>query len=117
MITTHHFGHEIYYDADLEEWFFLDNDEPVTKKRPCPQCGEYETSEGYDPCIGKIKGAVSVCCGHGVHDGFIVWPNTIAEELEYTWLEKFISAICDLLGLSVEAKEVDGSQTQEDKDD
>lgn len=26
------------------------------------------TLEGYDACMGKVTGAESVCCGHGVAD-------------------------------------------------
>lgn len=30
------------------------------------------TKEGYDSCTGYIKGATSVCCGHGVQSPIII---------------------------------------------
>lgn len=37
-------------------------------ERPCVKCNLMPTPEGYDPCIGHVPGAVSVCCGHGVEE-------------------------------------------------
>ena len=57
-------------------WFYEDNDEPVDEKRPCKRCSKKPTSEGFDACMGRIPGAVSVCCGHGVTDPIILpWKN------------------------------------------
>lgn len=32
---------------------------------PCAACSRPPTSDGRDPCIGNVGGAISVCCGHG----------------------------------------------------
>jgi len=32
-----------------------------------------QTEEGYDACIGEIKGATHACCGHGVEKGYVKW--------------------------------------------
>lgn len=42
-------------------------------ERACTFCHLLPTSDGYDHCIGFIKGAVSVCCGHAVEPGWIAW--------------------------------------------
>jgi hypothetical protein len=47
------------------EWLYEDG-EPTTLERPCTRCGEMPTPEGYDACLGKVEGATSACCGHGV---------------------------------------------------
>lgn len=39
---------------------------------PCIRCGRPPTKEGFDACIGHIEGAYSACCGHGVHEPFII---------------------------------------------
>jgi hypothetical protein len=39
-------------------------------ERPCPSCGA--VAEGPDPCLGMLPGVVSACCGHGVHESYVV---------------------------------------------
>ena len=68
-------GHECYWDYTEKIWKYADNDSEVDDTRACPQCNRFPTEEGYDPCIGKIEGATSVCCGHGVEDGYIIWKK------------------------------------------
>jgi len=63
-------GHKIYYDG--ETWRYADTHAPADDSRPCARCGEMPTPEGYDPCIGYVPGAVSVCCGHGVAEPICV---------------------------------------------
>lgn len=70
MITSYLRGHEIYYKN--EKWYYLDDNSIADDSRPCKKCGKYPTKEGYDACIGYIKGATSACCGHGVQEGFII---------------------------------------------
>lgn len=41
----------------------------------CVLCGRLPTSEGYDPCVGHVPGAASVCCGHGVTCGHVTYPG------------------------------------------
>lgn len=43
----------------------------------CKRCGRIK---GYyehlvDPCLGKLPGAVSACCGHGEHEVHIIFEN------------------------------------------
>ena len=68
-VTAHSHGHKIYYDGYV--WRYLDDDSVLTD-RPCVRCGRMPTPEGYDACLGHIEGATSACCGHGVHEGFVV---------------------------------------------
>lgn len=70
MITSYLRGHEIYYKN--EKWYYSDNNTIADDSRPCKKCGKYPTKEGYDACIGYIKGATSACCGHGIQQGFII---------------------------------------------
>ena len=32
-----------------------------------------QTEEGYDACIGEIKGVTHACCGHGVEKEYVKW--------------------------------------------
>jgi len=45
---------------------YEDTGDVVDHKRACIRCNKLPTVEGYDACLGHIKGAKSVCCGHGV---------------------------------------------------
>lgn len=46
--------------------------------RPCPLCGlDSRDYEGCDPCLGKLPGVVSACCGHGVKRGHIIFTNGV----------------------------------------
>ena len=62
-ITSSSRGHEITYVNG--QWIYSDNLKPLEDHRPCKHCGRKPTPEGYDACMGHIKGATSVCCGHG----------------------------------------------------
>jgi len=70
--ASYHRGH-LAYLGDDEVWRYADgvelDDDP---NRPCPRCGKPPTPEGYDACLGHIEGAVSACCGHGVHEPILV---------------------------------------------
>ena len=70
MITSHSRGHEIYYDG--EYWRYVDSGEIDNDNRVCKRCGRKPTVEGYDACLGHVDGCTSVCCGHGVEDGYEV---------------------------------------------
>lgn len=70
MITANSRGHAIYYDGDV--WRYTDTNEIHNRKRPCARCGHMPTSDGFDHCLGKIEGAVSACCGHGIEKPYIV---------------------------------------------
>ena len=63
-------GHEIIYIDG--KWIYIDNSESIkNKERSCSRCGKFPTPEGYDACLGYIKGAYSACCGHGVSKPYI----------------------------------------------
>lgn len=68
MTTSYLRGHEIYYDG--KDWRYKDNNQIADDSRPCKRCGRLPTPEGYDACLGYIKGAFSACCGHGVTDSY-----------------------------------------------
>jgi len=65
MITAFSRGHKIFYDRKVNVWKYLDDNSIINDSRPCKKCRRKPTKEGYDACIGYIKGASSVCCGHG----------------------------------------------------
>lgn len=44
----------------------------LNDSRPCKRCGRMPTKEGYDACLGYIKGAKSACCGHGIEKPYIL---------------------------------------------
>ncbi len=56
-------GHPIIYVDG--HWKYEDTGEIADYERPCTRCGEMPTKEGYDHCLGYIKGAKHACCGHG----------------------------------------------------
>lgn len=72
-------GREVYYDYTDGRYYWADTDEPAEgwggEARPCPQCGELPTAEGYDACLGEIPGATGACCGHGKKDGYVSWDQ------------------------------------------
>lgn len=71
------FGHPATWDDTAECWRYCDTGIAVddASPRPCPQCGLLPTANGHDPCIGYLPGAYSVCCGHGVERGYILWEG------------------------------------------
>lgn len=73
MITSHIVGREIKIKNG--EWVWSDTEESIKKERPCIRCGKMPTEEGYDFCLGKINGASSACCGHGVTEPYIELPQ------------------------------------------
>ena len=74
----HIFGNAVTWDEGNQVYRYQDGALASGwggKPRPCPQCGDLPTAEGYDPCLGHILGAYSACCGHGVEDGEILWSH------------------------------------------
>lgn len=67
---SHSRGLEIYFDG--ANWCYSDNHKIADDSRPCKRCGRMPTKEGYDACLGYIKGAKSACCGHGVEDPYVI---------------------------------------------
>ncbi len=77
-------GRLCVWDAEAATWRWDDNGELAEgwggEARPCPQCQQLPTAEGFDPCMGRIDGASGACCGHGVHAGYVNWPTVSAPE-------------------------------------
>ena len=59
------------------QWRFADTGEPtVNSGRPCGHCGEYQTAEGHDACLGTLPGVRNACCGHSeVRDAYVQFPD------------------------------------------
>jgi len=72
MVTGHLRGNPIEYINN--QWVYSDNKVPIDQEeRPCTRCGRMPTPEGYDACLGYIKGASAACCGHGLHEKIVIY--------------------------------------------
>lgn len=50
-------------------WRFSDTLDYTIKTfsdRACGHCGQHNTKEGYDDCIGTLPDVSNACCGHGI---------------------------------------------------
>lgn len=72
-ISSYERGWPIFWDG--EQWLYVDDKKPIDEKRQCFKCGEPPTPEGYDACLGYIKGAFSACCGHGKEKPYTAWEG------------------------------------------
>lgn len=70
MVKSHLRRWKIYFDG--KNWRYPDNGKITDDSRPCKRCGRMPTKEGYDACLGYIKGAISAYCGHGVVKPYIL---------------------------------------------
>jgi hypothetical protein len=70
MITAYKRGHKVYRDG--ADWRYVDDNTLIANERPCARCGKTPTPEGYDACLGYIKGAISACCGHGMESPILI---------------------------------------------
>ena len=75
MATSYSRGHKIYFDHQMKEWKYLDDNTSTSVERPCKRCGKMPTKDGGDACLGHIPGAISACCGHGVSRKFILFKE------------------------------------------
>jgi len=60
-------GHDIEYINN--EWVYSDTKESTVstfKNRSCGHCGKHNTPEDHDACLGRLKGLMNACCGHGL---------------------------------------------------
>jgi hypothetical protein len=73
-----HRGHKIYLKEEScgAGWFYVDTGEPISYNRPCKACGKL-FEDGPDPCLGKLPGVLSACCGHGSEPGYIIFENDV----------------------------------------
>lgn len=70
MILSYSRGHRTYFKRG--EWYFLDTHEKDNGERACKRCGRKPTKDGFDACLGHVKGAKSACCGHGTEQPYVV---------------------------------------------
>ena len=68
MITSFLMGNKIVYKD--YKWIYTDGSSTNIEK-PCVRCGRNSVN-GNDPCIGKLYGVSSACCGHGINGGYII---------------------------------------------
>ena len=71
-MTSFSRGHLIVWDYDTQKWLYEDDRSIHDGSRPCKRCGKFPTKEGYDACLGHIKGVTSACCGHGVTEPILI---------------------------------------------
>lgn len=53
--------------------------------RPCPGCDELPGEDTVDPCLGRMPGVTTACCGHGVGRGYVAYEDgrhATAEEVD-----------------------------------
>lgn len=82
MSTTSYIrGHRIRFDDVSGRWFYKDGIVVEGKDRACTRCGRLPTESGHDACLGKVPGAISACCGHGVRSGYLVYPKLEGQEM------------------------------------
>lgn len=62
-------GHLIVWDGAT--WRYRDG-VVADRDRACVTCNQYPTPEGYDACLGFLRGVSSACCGHGVEEPYMV---------------------------------------------
>ena len=63
MVTAYNRGHLIIY---TDRWRYEDNLVAIeAEDRACAFCGQKYIDGNIDPCIGRLAGVVSACCGHG----------------------------------------------------
>lgn len=61
-------GHAIELDEPGGRWVYCDTGEPTVdtwRERGCGHCGQHNTPEGHDACLGELPGVLNACCGHG----------------------------------------------------
>lgn len=71
-----HRGHNMELTDNC--WIYCDNKKLVSsdKDRDCGKCGQPNTKEGHDPCLGALKYAMNACCGHGeIREAYIQFSN------------------------------------------
>ena len=84
MTTSKWRGNTIYCKND--KWHYQKDNKLVSEdsRRKCGHCGESETKEGHDGCIGKIPDVMNACCGHGsIGEAYIQYNNGAVIRGEY----------------------------------
>jgi hypothetical protein len=48
-------------------------------RQPCPICGKKRPKNGFrfkhDPCIANLPGVLYACCGHGIHEAYVMFET------------------------------------------
>jgi hypothetical protein len=68
-------GHKVYLADDMlvprnSRGQFIKPD-----KLKCTKCKKKATKDGHDPCIANLPGVTDACCGHGRHEGYLIFEN------------------------------------------
>lgn len=71
MIQSYERGHRIIWLENKQIWIYEDTGKEINGKRSCRRCKKLPTKEGYDACLGRLKGVKNACCGHGQEKGYI----------------------------------------------
>jgi len=69
MIKSKFRGYSIKFEED--EWYFCESGDLVRethKDIPCDYCGNKDTIDGHDGCLGTLPNIMNACCGHGEDD-------------------------------------------------
>jgi hypothetical protein len=77
MADNSHRGHPIHYVEGVG-WVYADTGCLVREERNrmCGVCGESNTIEGHDACIGSLPGVSNACCGHGwIGDAYVQFED------------------------------------------
>ncbi len=78
MVKSFHRGHPIIQVGG--EWVFLKTKQLVSQNKNivCATCGNENTIEGHDACLGNLPGVANACCGHGkTSEAYIQFQNGI----------------------------------------
>lgn len=69
-------GYDKYIDKNGDRRY-KDNDIKVGEMpfRPCARCKHYPNENGDDYCIQNLGRVVNACCGHGKHEGYIMFED------------------------------------------
>ena len=70
-------GHEVYTSEDLLTHRNNRGQFINPYKLKCRKCGKVANKDGQDPCIANLPGVTDACCGHGRHEGYIVFENGV----------------------------------------
>lgn len=70
---------ETYRGHEIElVYVYKDNKQPVADNvnRSCGYCGQQNTIEGHDGCLGALPNVINACCGHGnTKEAYIQFDN------------------------------------------
>jgi hypothetical protein len=66
-------------------------DSKDSKTRHCKLCKRTWKRDQPDPCLGKLPGVISACCGHGIENGYIVFANNVSVAIEASRVGRFVT--------------------------